>query len=312
MLATPLSRSRDGRARDEVDEQHPDVRVLEQVAHRQVHAVAVVVRERDRVLVEHADEAGVAALVRALRPAVGVGGGEEEHVHPLDERAVVVVDHRRARGTSRRGGRRAGACRSGPAGCASRRGRAELTRVGSVQVGQSRAREHVLAAVVPDGVEPALGVQAAAQIAVGDRRSPPRRTAVRRSPRPEVGSITAAPPRPNTSLSGRQRHREVVGERRGRDELRHRHDERARLDRDVAHRREPAVAVVGRRRDPDLRAAAVDARSGPAASGSPSRSGRRPARRRRSTTARSSPAPIPWKSRSCWVGISLRWRAEQP
>jgi hypothetical protein len=44
------------------------------------------------VLVEHRDEAGIAALVRALRAPLGVGGGEEEHVHPLDERAVLVRD----------------------------------------------------------------------------------------------------------------------------------------------------------------------------------------------------------------------------
>ena len=54
------------------------------------------------------------------------------------------------------------------------------------------------------------------------------------------------------------RDREVVGERRARDELRHRDDERAGLDRDVAHRGQPAVGVVGGRRHPDLRAAAVD------------------------------------------------------
>ena len=59
---------------------------------RQVHAVPVVVRERDRVLVEHAHESGLAALVRALRPALGIRGREEEHVARLDERAVVVVD----------------------------------------------------------------------------------------------------------------------------------------------------------------------------------------------------------------------------
>ena len=44
------------------------------------------------MLVEHAHEARVAALVRALRPPLGVGGREEEHVHPLDERPVVGVD----------------------------------------------------------------------------------------------------------------------------------------------------------------------------------------------------------------------------
>ena len=68
------------------------MRVDEQVAGRQVHAVAVVARKRERALVEHADEAGLAALVRALRPPLGVGGRDEDHVARLDERAVVLVD----------------------------------------------------------------------------------------------------------------------------------------------------------------------------------------------------------------------------
>ena len=51
---------------------------------------------------------------------------------------------------------------------------------------------------------------------------------------------------------GRQRQREVLGERRCRDVLRHAHDEDAALDRDVPHRGEPAVAVVGGRGEPDL------------------------------------------------------------
>ena len=38
------------------------------------------------------EEPGVAPFVRALRTSVGVGGGEEEHVHPLDEGAVPVAD----------------------------------------------------------------------------------------------------------------------------------------------------------------------------------------------------------------------------
>src|SRR5207237_4249125 len=49
-------------------------------------------REGDRPLVEDADEAGIAALVRALRPAFLVGRGDEEHVPRLDEGTVVVVD----------------------------------------------------------------------------------------------------------------------------------------------------------------------------------------------------------------------------
>src|SRR4051812_30692953 len=76
----------------EGDEQQPDLGVDEGVPERQVHAVAVVVGEGERALVEHPDEAGVTALVGAARPPVGVGRGQEEHVEALDEGAVAVVD----------------------------------------------------------------------------------------------------------------------------------------------------------------------------------------------------------------------------
>ena len=76
----------------EVDEQQADLRVLQCVPHREIHAVAVVAGERDRVLVEDAHEARAAALVRALGLSVAIGSGEEEHVARLDEGAVVVVD----------------------------------------------------------------------------------------------------------------------------------------------------------------------------------------------------------------------------
>ena len=62
------------------------------ISEREVHPVAVPVRERNRPLVDDPDEAGLTALVRALRPALGVGRREEEHVHPLDERAIVILD----------------------------------------------------------------------------------------------------------------------------------------------------------------------------------------------------------------------------
>ena len=68
------------------------------------------------------------------------------------------------------------------------------------------------------------------------RRSPPRRRAGRRSRSPHVGSTIAAPPSPKTVLALGQRDREVVRERGRGDVLRDRDDERAGLDRDVAHR----------------------------------------------------------------------------
>ena len=76
----------------EVDEQETDLRVVMQVSEGEVRPVPVVVREGERVLVDHPHETGVAALVRALRHAVLVGGREEEHLHPLDEGAVALVE----------------------------------------------------------------------------------------------------------------------------------------------------------------------------------------------------------------------------
>ena len=76
----------------EVDEEQPDVRVDEGVPGGQVHPVAVVVREGDRVLVHDVREARVATLVRALGPTVCIRCGDEEHVAALDEGPVVVVD----------------------------------------------------------------------------------------------------------------------------------------------------------------------------------------------------------------------------
>jgi hypothetical protein len=69
----------------EVDEEQPDGRVLREVAGGQEHPVAVVDREGDGRLVDHADEAGVAALVRALRLPRRVSRRDEEHVPGLDE-----------------------------------------------------------------------------------------------------------------------------------------------------------------------------------------------------------------------------------
>jgi hypothetical protein len=68
------------------------VRVGAEVAERQVHAVAVVAWKGERAIVEHPHEAGIAALVGALRSALGVSGRQEEHVHTLDERALLGAD----------------------------------------------------------------------------------------------------------------------------------------------------------------------------------------------------------------------------
>ena len=69
--------------------------------------------------------------------------------------------------------------------------------------------------------------------------------------------MIAAPPRPKTSLSGSSAGKSSGNAERGMY-CGHRDDEGARLDRDVAHARQPAVGVVGGGRHPDLGAGAVD------------------------------------------------------
>jgi hypothetical protein len=76
----------------EVDEQQTHVRMHQDVSGREVHAVSVVVREHDRVLVQHADEARLAALVRTGRSPLGVGRREEEHVAILDELTIALTN----------------------------------------------------------------------------------------------------------------------------------------------------------------------------------------------------------------------------
>src|SRR5262245_45493441 len=77
----------------EVDDEQAHVPGREQSAGSQEHAVPVVDGKREGVLVDDADEAGLAPLVGALRLSVLVGRGDEEHVPGLDEGAVVGVDH---------------------------------------------------------------------------------------------------------------------------------------------------------------------------------------------------------------------------
>src|SRR5256885_16774832 len=62
------------------------------VAHRKKHAVAVVVRKRQGDRIDDANEAGLAALIRAARLTGLVGGSEKEHVERLDECLVGVSD----------------------------------------------------------------------------------------------------------------------------------------------------------------------------------------------------------------------------
>src|SRR3954451_10243577 len=89
--------------------------------------------------------------------------------------------------------------------------------------------ENVLAAVVADGVEPALRVQTQAEVAVGDHdpllvvQGAGDHVAVR-------GLADRCPAAAEHLLALRKRDREVVRECAGRDVLRRRHHERAGLD----------------------------------------------------------------------------------
>ena len=84
------------RALVQIDEQQPDVRIDQQIAEALEHAVAVVIGKRQFGVRRHAHKARRAALERAVRPAFGVGGGDEEIDRAFDER-LVVGGERRAR-----------------------------------------------------------------------------------------------------------------------------------------------------------------------------------------------------------------------
>ena len=81
----------------QVKEQQPDVRVDQRVPRREVHPVAVIAREGDGVIIHDPHEAGIAALVRAVRAALSISGCQEQHVARLDELAVLVADPLTAR-----------------------------------------------------------------------------------------------------------------------------------------------------------------------------------------------------------------------
>ena len=67
----------------------PTLRIDEQVAEALEHAVAVVVGKRQLAGARHAHETRRAALERAVGPAFGVGGGDEEIDGGFDEGPVV-------------------------------------------------------------------------------------------------------------------------------------------------------------------------------------------------------------------------------
>jgi hypothetical protein len=76
----------------EVEEDHADLRVLGDVAERGHDPVAPVLRVADGPVVHDPDEAGRAGPERAVALAVGVGGGDPDHLLAADEPHHPVVE----------------------------------------------------------------------------------------------------------------------------------------------------------------------------------------------------------------------------
>src|SRR5271169_3779306 len=68
----------------EIDKQQPSVWIHRQIAQRVEHAVAVVVGECEVPLVDRADEAGIAALMRYIGSALGIIGRNKERIRARD------------------------------------------------------------------------------------------------------------------------------------------------------------------------------------------------------------------------------------
>src|SRR6202035_4111392 len=78
----------------EVDEEHADGGVDQNVAETLEHAVAIVARKGERPWLHDPDEPRPPSLVRAVRPPLGVRRGQKEHRPALDERAIAVRESR--------------------------------------------------------------------------------------------------------------------------------------------------------------------------------------------------------------------------
>ena len=155
----------------------------------------------------------------------------------------------------------------------------------------------------------ALRVERVTEVAVGD--DDPFGVIERSRDDPACGDTTHTPPRPKLSTPSGSASGKSPGTPR-RNELGNAHDEHPGLDRDVAHRDDPALAVVRRRREPDLGAAFIDRPAGERHAVLPADESADPRPTGSSTTPRSSPAPMPWNTRSCMVGINLRCRCNTP
>jgi hypothetical protein len=77
---------------DEVDEQQPDVGVAEEVPGAGHHAVAPVLGPGEGALVQDEGEPRRAGPERGVALPVGVGRGDEHHLHAPDELPHLVVE----------------------------------------------------------------------------------------------------------------------------------------------------------------------------------------------------------------------------
>ena len=99
----------------EVDEEQPHRSRGGYIAELREHAVSVVARERERAIVDDAQEAGVPALVGSGRAPAAVDRGQEEHVQPLDGAVHDAHFGRSKPQLSRNPARRTNAANSGSA-----------------------------------------------------------------------------------------------------------------------------------------------------------------------------------------------------
>jgi hypothetical protein len=78
----------------EAQEEQPDARIGADIPQALEHSVSVIARKDQRVLVEHAHEPRVTALVGTVGESVRIGRGEKEHALAFDEAPVLIVERR--------------------------------------------------------------------------------------------------------------------------------------------------------------------------------------------------------------------------
>src|SRR6266851_7863133 len=68
-----------------VNEEHPDMRIDSEISQAHERAVAIVVREQERPVVDYPHKPGHPSSIVAVHPSLVIGGGQEEHPLRLDE-----------------------------------------------------------------------------------------------------------------------------------------------------------------------------------------------------------------------------------